>query len=82
MLGVRPEHLGFEASGPIRATVSVIEALGHERHVICRLPDGQLMIVRQPTSAVAPAEESEVGVTADAANLHVFDATSEERLDS
>ena len=45
VVGVRPEHLAFVEGGPVKATVSVIEALGHERHVICRLEDGQLLIV-------------------------------------
>ena len=36
------------------ATVSVVESLGHERHVICRLEDGQMVIVRQQSSEPAP----------------------------
>jgi multiple sugar transport system ATP-binding protein len=81
VLGVRPEDLTFAEGGPVAATVSVVEALGHERHVMCRLPDGQLVIARQPASAVPPPEESTVGFAVDAANLHVFDAESEERVD-
>jgi ABC-type sugar transport system ATPase subunit len=79
---VRPEDLTFDDAGLIRATVSVVEALGHERHVICRLEDGQLIIVRQAVHDPVPAEESEVGVTADAEGLHVFDAEIEERVDA
>jgi multiple sugar transport system ATP-binding protein len=82
VLGVRPEDLTFDDAGLIRATVSVVEALGHERHVICRLEDGQLIIVRQAVHDPVPAEESEVGVTADAEGLHVFDAEIEERVDA
>jgi multiple sugar transport system ATP-binding protein len=81
VLGVRPEDLRFAEGGPVSATVSVVEALGHERHVMCRLEDGQLVIVRQPASAPAPEEERKIGVDADASNLHVFDATTEERVD-
>ena len=82
VLGVRPEDLTLGDSGPIKATVSVIESLGHERHVICRLEDGQLIIVRQPASDSPPSEERGVGLAADAARLHVFDAESEERIDA
>jgi multiple sugar transport system ATP-binding protein len=82
VLGVRPEDLTLGDSGPIKATVSVIESLGHERHVICRLEDGQLIIVRQAASVSSPSEESAVGLVADAAGLHVFDSESEERVDT
>jgi multiple sugar transport system ATP-binding protein len=82
VLGVRPEDLMFAEGGPVKAMVSVVEALGHERHVMCRLPDGQLVIVRQPASATSPAEESDIGVAVDAANLHVFDAATEKRVDA
>jgi multiple sugar transport system ATP-binding protein len=82
VLGVRPEDLILGEGRQIRATVSVIESLGHERHVICRLEDGQLIIVRQAANVSPPAEASEVGLAADAARLHVFDAESEERVDA
>jgi multiple sugar transport system ATP-binding protein len=82
VLGVRPEDLTLSEGGPIRATVSVIESLGHERHVVCRLADGQLIIVRQAANVTPPAEESEVGLAVDEARLHVFDAESEERVDA
>jgi multiple sugar transport system ATP-binding protein len=82
VLGVRPEDLEFVEGGPVTATVSVVEALGHERHVICRLEDGQLVIVRQPASATPPTEERKIGVTVDSGNLHVFDAHTEERVNT
>jgi ABC-type sugar transport system ATPase subunit len=82
VLGVRPEDLSVGEDGPIRATVSVIEALGHERHVICRLEDGQLIIVRQAASVSPPAEAKEVGLSVEVARLHVFDAESQERVDA
>ena len=81
VLGVRPEDLTVGEGGPVKATVSVIESLGHERHVICRLEDGQLIILRQAANVPPPPEASEVGLAADVARLHVFDADSEERVD-
>jgi len=82
VLGVRPEDLILGEGSPVRATVSVIESLGHERHVICRLEDGQLIIVRQAANVPLPVEASEVGLTVDASRLHVFDAVSEQRVDA
>jgi hypothetical protein len=60
----------------------VIESLGHERHVVCRLEDGQLIIVRQAANVSPPVGGSEVGLAVDEARLHVFDAESEERVDA
>jgi multiple sugar transport system ATP-binding protein len=82
VLGVRPEDLVLADSGAIKATVSVIESLGHERHVICRLEDGQLIIVRQAASIAPPALESAVGLSADPTRVHVFDAETEDRVDA
>ena len=81
VVGMRPEDLTLEEGGPIKATVSVIESLGHERHVICRLEDGQLIIVRQAANVSPPAEKGAIRLAADAARLHVFDAESAERVD-
>jgi multiple sugar transport system ATP-binding protein len=82
VVGLRPEDLTLGEGGSIRATVSVLESLGHERHVICRLEDGQLVIVRQAASTAPPAEGSAIGIAADPQRLHVFDATTEDRVDA
>jgi multiple sugar transport system ATP-binding protein len=81
VLGVRPEDLEIADDGPVTATVSVVEALGHERHVMCRLVDGQLVIVRQSASAPPPTEEHKIGITVDAERVHVFEAKTEERVE-
>jgi multiple sugar transport system ATP-binding protein len=82
VIGVRPEHLVVDPSGLLRAKVTVVEVLGHERHVLCRLEDGQLVIVRQPSGGAAPAEESQVQLSTEAAHLHVFDPASERRVEN
>jgi multiple sugar transport system ATP-binding protein len=79
VLGVRPEHLAI-GEGPVAATVSVVESLGHERHVVCRLDDGQLVTVRQPSSTTSPADGTSVRLSFDPEQLHLFDATTEARL--
>jgi multiple sugar transport system ATP-binding protein len=83
VLGVRPEDLRLgDEGGGITATVAVVESLGHECHVACRLPDGQLVIVRQRALADVPAPDDVVHLIALPEVLHVFDPTSGNRIDS
>jgi multiple sugar transport system ATP-binding protein len=81
VVGVRPEHLRLSSDGLLPATVSVVESLGHERHIVCRLEDGQMVIVRQPASEVAPGEGSMVRLVTDLDHLHLFDAQTERRIE-
>jgi ABC-type sugar transport system ATPase subunit len=82
VLGVRPEHLRMGADGLIPATVRVVEALGHERHIIFRLDDGQMIIVRQPSDEAPPKEGETLHLTADPDHLHLFDAETGDRIDA
>jgi multiple sugar transport system ATP-binding protein len=82
VIGVRPEDLRFDTTTGIPATVSVVESLGHERHVVCRLDDQQLVIARQDVHEAAPAEESTTFLVADPDALHVFDPSSGARIGS
>jgi multiple sugar transport system ATP-binding protein len=82
VVGVRPEHLRVASDGQVPATMSVIESLGHERHLICRLDDGQMLIVRQPSEAPCPKEGESIRLTFDLDELHVFDPRDGERVDS
>jgi len=81
IVGVRPEHLVITSEGPVKAFVTVVESLGHERHIVCRLEDGQMVIVRQPSSDTPPRENETVTLIADPSDLHVFDADSEDRIE-
>ncbi len=81
VVGVRPEHLVMSHDGAVRALVTVVESLGHERHIVSRLEDGQMIIVRQPSDEVAPREAEAIGLVADPVHLHVFDAESGERIE-
>ena len=80
VIGVRPEALRFDATDGIPALVSVVESLGHERHVVCRLVDQQLVIVRQDAHEAAPREDSTTYLVADAGALHVFDPATGARI--
>ncbi|MGH9030936.1 MAG: ABC transporter ATP-binding protein [Acidimicrobiia bacterium] len=82
VVGVRSEHLKVGSEGPIEVTVSVIESLGHERHVFCRLRDGQPLIVRQPSDVPAPVEEAPTRLTVEKMELvHLFDPATEARIE-
>jgi ABC-type sugar transport system ATPase subunit len=82
-VGIRPEQLRLSADGTIEATVGLVESLGHERHLACRLPDGSLIIVRQGGSEPVTAIGTAVRLAlADGAKVHVFDRESGKRIDA
>jgi ABC-type sugar transport system ATPase subunit len=81
-VGIRPEHLVIAPAGTLEATVSLVESLGHERHIACRLPDGSLVIVRQGGSEPVMAIGTPVRLgLAEDAHVHVFDLESGKRID-
>jgi multiple sugar transport system ATP-binding protein len=80
VVGVRPEHLRLASEGLVPAMVTVVESLGHERHVVCRLPGDYLVIVRQAAEVPPPAVGAALHLATDAADLHVFDAATGERI--
>ncbi|MEM9555537.1 MAG: sn-glycerol-3-phosphate ABC transporter ATP-binding protein UgpC [Acidobacteriota bacterium] len=86
LIGIRPEHL-VDARQPTRgetfevdAQVEVVEPLGHEALVHCRVGD-ELLVAK-----VQPYHTPDVGTTMRAAldldQVHVFDAETELRLDA
>jgi len=81
VLGVRPEDLRLSATGPIAAKVILVESLGHERHVIGRLDDGQTLIVRIPGDVAPPEDGEQIALTPTSGGLHLFDAASGQRVD-
>jgi multiple sugar transport system ATP-binding protein len=81
-VGVRPEHLLLADDGFVPATVTVVESLGHERNIACRLDDGTLVITRQDMDAPRPAVGDTVRLTTEPEYLHVFDTSSGERVDA
>jgi multiple sugar transport system ATP-binding protein len=81
VVGVRPERVRIAPGGPLAATVVVVESLGYEHLVICRLADGQQAVVRLVAGAAIPAEGEAVGLDTDVEHLHLFDARSGARID-
>jgi multiple sugar transport system ATP-binding protein len=80
VLGIRPEHLKLDGAG-IPATVTVVESLGHEQHVVCRLEDGQMMIARVTAEGAVPDEGDAVHLGAEEHTLHLFDPDTTRRVE-
>ena len=90
-VGVRPEHLRLTdatRAGPrLSATVSLVEELGHEQLVHAVTVGGVSITVRLPSlgGGLAPralAPGANVQLAVDPIDVHLFDATSTERLDA
>ena len=81
VVGVRPEHLQLTTDGIVPATVTVVESLGHERNIACRLDDGTLVITRQDIDAPRPAVGAPVRLMTEEQHLHVFDPATGDRVD-
>ncbi len=81
VIGVRPEHLSFSTDGILPATVTLIESLGHERNIGCRLEDGTLVILRQDVGDPAPAVGESVRLSMAPEHQHVFDIETGDRMD-
>jgi len=81
VLGIRPEDLRVDAAGPIRAKLTLVESLGHERHLILRLDDGQSLVARQGSEGRVPRDGEAVSLTATPDALHLFDPATARRVE-
>ncbi len=79
--GVRPEALEVDPAGSLAASVLIVEALGAEAHVICTLPDGTHLVVRQEADQPRPGLGEAVRISVNPAGVHLFDGTSGLRLE-
>ena len=80
VLGVRPEHVRVDPDGGVAGTVAVVEALGHERHLVCSRPDGSLVTVRATGPTGPEAVGDELTLSIDPAQVHLFDRASGTRI--
>jgi multiple sugar transport system ATP-binding protein len=78
IIGVRPEHLRFGESN-VHVTVTAVEWLGHERHVVCDL-DGTPITIRETTEGPALDKGARATITTDPQHIHLFDPDTTERL--
>jgi ABC-type sugar transport system ATPase subunit len=80
LVGVRPEHLDIASGNGLRATVRMVEQLGHETLWICDAA-GTRIVVRQDAEAPIPAIGTDVQLDATEAHRHRFDPVTERRID-
>jgi multiple sugar transport system ATP-binding protein len=82
VLGLRPESLRIDPQGLLTATVTIVELLGAETHVICQTDDGSRVIVRQGAQATRPGpnERIRIAVDPEPTAIHLFSAATTMRL--
>jgi len=84
LVGIRPEHLlppGREAPGPtapLEVELDIVETLGHQSLAHGRLGETPLVAILAPGDAPPPGSAMTLRVPL--AALHLFDATSSDRL--
>jgi multiple sugar transport system ATP-binding protein len=80
-LGVRPEGLRVAPQGTLRAKVVIVELLGSEVHVLCRLDDGTELTVRQGPDRPVPSAGETIPMLVEESAEHFFDRATGERLE-
>jgi ABC-type sugar transport system ATPase subunit len=78
LAGVRPHDVRLVEAGR-RATVTAVEALGSEWHVVAEC-EGEPVVAVLPSEARPPAAGSEAGIEVAAGAWHLFDAASGRRV--
>ena len=81
IVGVRPEHLDLVPGGPLRARVELVERLGHETLIDCRIGEARV-VVRLDGDTPGPAVGDDVELDAPARHRHRFDPLTGARVDS
>jgi multiple sugar transport system ATP-binding protein len=79
-LGVRPEHVRLTPEGGIAASVTVVEPTGADTFVSCEHHGQALSVLFRERQQFQPG--STIRLAPDPAQLHVFDASSGQRLDA
>ena len=82
ILGIRPEFLRPDPSGPLPATVVVDELLGRHRNLHLDTPFGRMIMRLGGESAESPAYRpgERLGVALDQDNLRFFDRDTGSRI--
>ncbi len=73
-LGVRPQDLAPDPSGPLEAVVETLDFHGEETTVRLRHASGLALLAVLPGGAARPAEGETLRLSADVGKLHGFDA--------
>jgi ABC-type sugar transport system ATPase subunit len=81
LVGIRPEHVLIDPSSAVRAHVDLVEHLGHETLVNCRLGETRVM-VRLDGDEPAPAVGADIGLVTPEHHRHHFDPVTQRRVDT
>ncbi|MEX0848253.1 MAG: ATP-binding cassette domain-containing protein [Ilumatobacteraceae bacterium] len=81
LVGVRPEHLHLDENSSVRAHVTLVEHLGHETLVHCRIGETPV-VLRTPADEAAPSVGADVGLDVPLAHRHRFDAATGRRIEA
>ncbi len=86
IFGIRPEAIFHPQYVPpgiqgltVRAEVTIVELMGHEVIIYCRLPDGKEFIARLDPRA-KPAVGDKLDLLFDVSRIHLFDKESEQAI--
>ena len=79
IVGCRPEGLAIDPDGSFGAKVSIVELLGSEVQVVCRVGETRV-VVRQEVSRPRPSLGEEIMLRVDPNAVHVFDGATGDRL--
>jgi multiple sugar transport system ATP-binding protein len=82
VVGVRPEGLRIDPHGDISATVTIVEMLGAEVHVICSLDDETRLVIRQEAARPRPSQGDGVRVAVDPDGIHLFSGIDGTRIET
>lgn len=80
LVGLRPNALRVGDEGTLLASVSLVEHTGRLRYVVCKLPNGERLVVEAGEEAVKYRSGDAVRLAVDAAALYLFDASTTKRL--
>ena len=78
-IGLRPEDLIIDPDGHLQMEVSLVEHLGHERHLHCSAGTTNV-VLRQSSSEPSAAVGDRVSVRADSNRIHLFDPDTGNRI--
>jgi ABC-type sugar transport system ATPase subunit len=80
-VGVRPENMTLDAGGTLESTVTLVELLGYDVHVVCQTEENGLLIVRQDITTPRPRSGDRVRMSVQPGAVHLFDAHSGNRIE-
>jgi multiple sugar transport system ATP-binding protein len=81
-IGIRPEHITvgeIEGQATLSATVEMVEMLGAEQYVHCRVGPEEMVTARMPRTSGLRIDQ-QVRLSVDMSAVHFFDTKSEQAL--